>query len=73
VFENQETAKLTLHTFLRINEQMDEAIVAVQARSAPEECKAFKLGVGYVMAEIFEKIIVPICNRHPELKPTEMK
>jgi hypothetical protein len=73
VLEDQEAAKSTLHTFLNINDQMDAAIVAVQVRSSPEEYKAFKLGVGYVMAEIFEKIIVPICDRHPELKPPAMK
>jgi hypothetical protein len=41
VFEDQEAAKSTLHTFLNINDQMDAAIVALQARSSPEEYKAF--------------------------------
>jgi hypothetical protein len=48
---------------------MEEAIAAVENRVAPEELKTFKKAVGYVMYEVFEKVIEPICERHPELKP----
>ncbi len=72
MFANQEAAKATLKTFLSINDQMDDAIIAVQGRTSPEEYKAFKRAAGYVLVEIFEKIIEPICERHPELKPPEM-
>jgi hypothetical protein len=48
---------------------MDEAIAAVESRVAPEELKAFKRAVGYVIYEVFEKIIEPISERHPALRP----
>jgi hypothetical protein len=73
LFENPEVAKSTLQTFLSINGEMDAAIVAAESRSSPAEYKAFKRAVGYVMFEVFEKIIEPICNRHPSLKRPEMK
>jgi len=73
LFENPETAKYVLQVFLSINGQMDESIVTVEKMVSPEEYKAFKRGVGYVMCEVFEKIIEPICKRHPSLRPPEME
>ena len=73
MFENSEVAKYVLQRFLDINGQMDDSILAVEQDTPAEEYKAFKRGVGYVMYEIFEKIIEPICKRHPSLKPPEME
>ena len=69
MFENPETAKHVLQAFLNINDQMDESIRTVEKGASPEEYKAFKRGVGHVMYEIFDKIIEPICKRHPSLRP----
>lgn len=73
MFEDKETAQHILQLFLSINDQMDDAIRSVEHKTSPEEYKAFKRGVGYVMYEVFEKIIEPICKRHPSLKPPEME
>jgi hypothetical protein len=73
LFQNENTAKHVLEVFLNINGQMDDSIRFVENGSSPEEYKAFKLAVGYVMCEVFEKIIEPICERHPSLKPPEME
>jgi len=73
VFENLDTAKYVLQVFLGLNDQMDKSIVAVETVTSPEEYKAFKRAVGHVMAENFGKVIVPICKRHPSLKPPEME
>ncbi|HEX4074707.1 MAG TPA: hypothetical protein VHX49_04855 [Candidatus Acidoferrales bacterium] len=73
MFENEETAKYVLQFFLSLNGQMIESIAIVQTRSSPEECKAFKRGVGHVIYEVFDQIIEPICARHPALKPPEME
>jgi len=69
LFESPEIAAEILQVFLNINGRMDESIIAVQDRISPEECKAFKRAVGHVMYEVFEKVVEPICNRHPSLKP----
>jgi hypothetical protein len=73
VFENPEVAKYVLQRFLDINDQMDESILVVEKDASAEEYKAFKRGVGYVIYEVFEKVIEPICKRHPSLKPPEME
>jgi len=73
LFENPETAKYVLQIFLNINGQMNESIEAVEKGTSPEEYKALKRGVGHVLYEVFDKIIGPICKRHPSLKPPEME
>jgi hypothetical protein len=73
VFDDKETARRVLQAFLSINGEMDDAIRSVEHKASPEEFKAFKRGVGYVMYEVFDKIVEPICKRHPSLKPPEMK
>jgi hypothetical protein len=69
MIEDPKTAQYVMQLFLSINGQMDESIVTVAKETSAEECKAYKRGVGYVMVEVFEKIIVPLCKRHPSLKP----
>jgi hypothetical protein len=73
LFEDTEIAQHILQVFLTINGQMDDAIRSVEHKTSPEEYKAFKRGVGYEMYEVFEKIIEPICKRHPSLKPPDME
>jgi len=62
VFDNPETAKYVLQVFLRLNDQMEESIRAVEKRTSPGKYKAFKRGVGHVMYEVFDKIIEPISD-----------
>jgi hypothetical protein len=73
LFENPETAKQVLQVFRRINGQMNDSIAALEKETTPEEYKAFKKSVGQAIYEIFDKIIEPICKRHPSLKPPEME
>lgn len=72
MFENQETAKRVLEKFLDISGQMNESILEVEQTASSNELRAFKRGVGYVMYEVFDKIIEPIVKRHPSLKPPGM-
>jgi hypothetical protein len=73
VIDDLKTAKYVMQMFLNINNQMDESIRNVAKIASAEECKAYKRGVGYVICEVFEKIIEPICKRHPSLKPPGLK
>lgn len=72
MFENEQTARYVLERFLNLNGQMDQTIIAIKSRTSPEEYRAFKKSVGYVMYEVFDKVIEPICKRHPSLAPPGM-
>jgi hypothetical protein len=52
---------------------MDKSISAVENKVSPAEFKTYKNGIGWVVSEVFERIIVPICKTHPSLKPPEME
>ena len=71
LIEDPETAKYVSNLFLSINDQMDESIRSVENRISAEEYKAYKRGIGYVMYEVFEKILEPLYKQHPSLKPPE--
>lgn len=73
MFDNKETPQHILQAFLSINDEMNDAIRSVEHKTSPEEYKAFKRGVGYVMYEVFDKIVEPICKWHPSLKAAEME
>ena len=71
MIENPETAKYVSQFLLDINDQLDESIGTVEKRASAAELKSYKRGVGYVMYEIFDKILEPLYLRHPSLKPPE--
>ena len=73
MFENPETAAYVVQVFLSINGQLNESIEAVEKRTGSEEHKVFKKAVGHVVYEVFDKIIEPICKRHPSLRPPGME
>lgn len=68
---NPEIAKHVLQVFLNINHQMDQSIVTVGKEASPDECSDYKRRIGFVMYEVFDKIIEPICTSHPSLRPPE--
>lgn len=72
MFENEQTARYVLERFLHLNEQMDQTVIAIEPMPSPEEYRAFKKSVGYVMYEVFDRVVEPICKRHPSLTPPGM-
>jgi hypothetical protein len=73
LIENPEKAKYVLEVFLGINGQMKETLEIVEEGVSPEEYIAYRTALGHLIYEVFEKMIEPICKRHPSLKPAEME
>jgi hypothetical protein len=71
LIENPEVAKYVSQFFLDLNGQLDESIVTVEKGISPAEYKAYKRAIGYVMYEVFDKILEPLYLRHPSLKPPD--
>jgi len=72
LFRDKDTAEYVVELFLALNSQMIDVIRTIEPKVSPEECKAFKRGVGFVIYEVFDKIVEPICKQHPSLKPPGM-
>ena len=68
MIENVEVAKYVSQFFLNINGELNESIMTVEKGTSPA---AYKRGVGYIMYEVFDKILEPLYLRHPLLKPPE--
>lgn len=47
---------------------LDESVVMVQ-KEAPDDLKAYRLGVGWVFSEIGDRLLAPIYKEHPDLAP----
>lgn len=73
MIEDTDTARRVVQLFLNINDQMDESIRAVERQTSADEYKRYKRAIGFVMYEVFDKIIEPLCRQHPSLKPPEME
>jgi hypothetical protein len=71
LIENVEVAKYVSQFFLNIYGELNESIMTVEKGASPAEYKAYKRGVGYIMYEVFDKILEPLYLRHPLLKPPE--
>lgn len=72
MFENEQTARYVLEHFLNLNEQMTRTMVAIEPQTSPEELRAFKRACGHLILEVFDRVVEPICKRHPSLTPPGM-
>lgn len=72
LFENEQTAHYVLERFLNLNDQMTQTIIAIQSQTSPEELRAFKKACGNLILEVFDRVVEPICKRHPSLTPPGM-
>lgn len=69
MIESREAAEHISKSILSINDQLEDSVRKIQKDVSPDELMAYKRGVGYVLFEIFGKILNPLYARHPELKP----
>jgi hypothetical protein len=69
MIDNKETAEQVITRLYDANKSVNEAIKIVQANCTPEVFSTFRRGMADVIYELFEKAVVPICRRHPDLIP----
>ena len=69
MFQDKAVALEVSKRMLKINGSLDETIAFVQAHCSNEELEDFKHAMGEVMYMVFEKVLIPVYKRHPELIP----
>ena len=62
-----------MRTAIGVNSALNGSLYSVRDVETEEDYKRYRLAVGHVIAEVFERIIEPIGAQHPELTPPEMK
>ncbi|EOX8380988.1 hypothetical protein [Salmonella enterica] len=70
---DKDTAVLISELMLRFGKEVDESVAVVQSRCDENEFKAYREAVGFTMDEILIKIMNPLYEKHPEIKPKGLK
>lgn len=52
---------------------INESIITVMNSCSQEEFQEYRLASAHAMAEVFEKLLDPLCNDHPDLDPLNQK
>lgn len=67
----KETAQELLEKLQACIRAMNDAVSISMNTCTAEEAKALRRGLGYVMSEMQDQLIDPICREHPDLIPAE--
>ncbi|HEC9119087.1 TPA: hypothetical protein ACIBV0_000700 [Salmonella enterica subsp. enterica serovar Litchfield] len=67
------TAILISDLMLRFGKELDESVAVVQSRCDEDEFKVYREAVGLIMGEMLIKIMNPLYEKHPEIKPKGLK
>ncbi len=70
---DKDTAILISDLMLRFGKELDESVAVVQSRCDENEFKAYREAVGFIMGEMLIKIMNPLYEKHPEIKPKGLK
>ncbi|EHZ5295421.1 hypothetical protein K6B85_003623 [Salmonella enterica] len=70
---DKDTAVLISELMLRFGKEVDESVAVVQSRCDESEFKAYREAVDFTMDEILIKIMNPLYEKHPEIKPKGLK
>ena len=73
MIENPEVATEVLQKIYRIHDQLEDVVAAAEGLVSAEELQALKRSIGHVLYESFDRIVEPICKKHPALRPPEME
>lgn len=73
MISDKNTAILINELMLRFGKELDEFVAVVQSRCDQDEFNAYREAVGFIMGEMLIKIMNPLYEKHPEIKPKELK
>ncbi|EDG7101237.1 hypothetical protein B8Y94_07065 [Salmonella enterica] len=70
---DKDTAILISNLMLRFGKELDESVAVVQSRCDEDEFNVYREAVGLIMGEMLIKIMNPLYEKHPEIKPKGLK
>ncbi|ECF2365860.1 hypothetical protein E1890_14385 [Salmonella enterica subsp. enterica serovar Mountpleasant] len=70
---DKDTAVLISELMLRFGKEVDESVAVVQSCCDEDEFKVYREAVGFIMDEMLIKIMNPLYEKHPEIKPKGLK
>ncbi|EAA8862584.1 hypothetical protein FZH45_21060 [Salmonella enterica] len=70
---DKDTAISISDLMLRFGKELDESVAVVQSRCDEDEFNVYREAVGFIMGEMLIKIMNPLYEKHPEIKPKGLK
>lgn len=70
---DKNTAVLISELMLRFGKELDESVAVVESHCDESEFKAYRGVVGLIMGVILIKIMNPLYEKYPEIKPGGLK
>ena len=67
MFSDHEVAAEVLEMMVKFRDELNESLITLQSRIPEEEWKAYRLGVGAIMAEMLGAVTYHIGERYPDL------
>ncbi len=71
MIEDIEVAKQVSHALIQAFDVLGNSIVIVNERCSREEAEAYREKVGNIFYDIVFKMLEPLSDKHPELKPLD--
>ena len=73
MIKDRETARELVAAAFDASNRLDSSIEKIVQTASPEDLQAYKRAVGTMMAELYERIFVPIFDKHPDLMPEKWR
>lgn len=73
MISDKNTAILINELMLRFGKELDDSVAVVQSQCDQDEFNAYREAVGFIMGGMLIKIMNPLYEKHPEIKPKELK
>jgi hypothetical protein len=73
MIEQRDVAKEVSELMLNIGARLDASLVRIKERCSAAEFEAYRKAVGKIMGEMLLEVMNPLYQKHPDLKPKELK
>jgi hypothetical protein len=72
-FESPEIADQILNLAYNHNRELNHLLIDLKDKLAETDYKQLKRAVGFLLVDIFKRLISPIYRKHPDKVPEDMK
>ena len=73
MINDKEIAREIVRVMLDAGARIDETVALVQERGTPDELAKYRQAAGVVMSDLLFEVMNPIFERHPDLRPPQLR
>lgn len=73
MIEKKDVAMEVSRLMLDLGARLDASVVLVKERCSAAEFEAYREAIGKIMAGVLFDVMNPLYQKHPDLKPNELK